>query len=173
MATKSVGIAFNTLRLATRHASKSKFESGYFRSHFPRRNITTSAMAERSLPTEAKAVEETQDVNTMDKLLRVVREMANPAYHNIMPLRKPMLWSEALLNATSSPETSEGPTPAIPASSDSLPPRKMHDSYTQFTLPFASSPELLEQYTNASGGLRTGMLMEHLDSLAGSISYCT
>ncbi|KAH7882156.1 thioesterase thiol ester dehydrase-isomerase [Phlebopus sp. FC_14] len=47
----------------------------------------------------------------------------------------------------------------------------MHDTYSQITLPFASSPELLEQYTNASGGLRTGMLMEHLDSLAGSISY--
>ncbi|KAI6145913.1 thioesterase thiol ester dehydrase-isomerase [Pisolithus tinctorius] len=36
---------------------------------------------------------------------------------------------------------------------------------------FASSPDLFEQYTNASGGLRTGMLMEHLDSLAGSIPY--
>ncbi|KAG6332320.1 hypothetical protein ID866_6767 [Astraeus odoratus] len=47
----------------------------------------------------------------------------------------------------------------------------MYDTYTQIVLPFASSPELLEQYTNASGGLRTGMLMEHLDSLAGSIAY--
>lgn len=47
----------------------------------------------------------------------------------------------------------------------------MHETYTQVVLPFASSPELLEQYTNASGGLRTGMLMEHLDSLAGSIAY--
>ncbi|KAH7921130.1 Thioesterase/thiol ester dehydrase-isomerase [Leucogyrophana mollusca] len=47
----------------------------------------------------------------------------------------------------------------------------MHDTYSEITLPFASSPHLLEQYTNASGGLRTGMLMEHLDSLAGSISY--
>ncbi|KAN0080039.1 HotDog domain containing protein [Tylopilus felleus] len=47
----------------------------------------------------------------------------------------------------------------------------MHDTYTQILLPFKSSPELFEQYTNAYGGLRTGMLMEHLDSLAGSISY--
>ncbi|KAF9219366.1 Thioesterase/thiol ester dehydrase-isomerase [Gyrodon lividus] len=47
----------------------------------------------------------------------------------------------------------------------------MHDTYAQILLPFKSSPELLEQYTNAYGGLRTGMLMEHLDSLAGSISY--
>ncbi|KAI6146038.1 thioesterase thiol ester dehydrase-isomerase [Pisolithus tinctorius] len=47
----------------------------------------------------------------------------------------------------------------------------MHDTYSQIVLPFASSPELFEQYTNASGGLRTGMLMEHLDSLAGSIAY--
>ncbi|KZT05215.1 Thioesterase/thiol ester dehydrase-isomerase [Laetiporus sulphureus 93-53] len=47
----------------------------------------------------------------------------------------------------------------------------MHDSYCELSLPFASSPELLERYTNASGGIRTGMLMEHLDSLAGGIAY--
>ncbi|KIJ18171.1 hypothetical protein PAXINDRAFT_161655 [Paxillus involutus ATCC 200175] len=47
----------------------------------------------------------------------------------------------------------------------------MYDTYAQILLPFKSSPQLLEQYTNAYGGLRTGMLMEHLDSLAGSISY--
>ncbi|TFY55934.1 hypothetical protein EVJ58_g7937 [Rhodofomes roseus] len=47
----------------------------------------------------------------------------------------------------------------------------MHDSYCELLLPFASSPELLEQYTNASGGIRTGMLLEHLDSLAGGIAY--
>lgn len=47
----------------------------------------------------------------------------------------------------------------------------MHDSYTQVLLPFASEPQLLEQYTNASGGIRTGKLMEHLDSLAGSIAF--
>lgn len=47
----------------------------------------------------------------------------------------------------------------------------MHDSYSQFVLPFSSSPELLEEYVNAWGGIRTGKLMEHLDSLAGSIAY--
>ncbi|KAJ3809201.1 Thioesterase/thiol ester dehydrase-isomerase [Lentinula aff. lateritia] len=47
----------------------------------------------------------------------------------------------------------------------------MHDSYTEFVLPIASDPNLLEDYVNASGGIRTGKLMEHLDSLAGSISY--
>ncbi|KJA15154.1 hypothetical protein HYPSUDRAFT_149535 [Hypholoma sublateritium FD-334 SS-4] len=47
----------------------------------------------------------------------------------------------------------------------------MQDSYTELTLPFGSSSQLLEQYTNASGGIRTGKLMEHLDSLAGSIAY--
>ena len=49
--------------------------------------------------------------------------------------------------------------------------RHMHDSYCEIRLPFASSPELLDNYTNASGGIRTGLLMEHLDSLAGSIGY--
>ncbi|KIY51616.1 Thioesterase/thiol ester dehydrase-isomerase [Fistulina hepatica ATCC 64428] len=47
----------------------------------------------------------------------------------------------------------------------------MADSYSEIIVPFATRPHLLERYTNASGGIRTGMLMEHLDSLAGSISY--
>ncbi|KAF9264624.1 Thioesterase/thiol ester dehydrase-isomerase [Marasmius fiardii PR-910] len=47
----------------------------------------------------------------------------------------------------------------------------MHDSYTEIILPFSSSTELYEKYTNATGGIRTGKLMEHLDSLAGSIAY--
>ncbi|EIN05854.1 Thioesterase/thiol ester dehydrase-isomerase [Punctularia strigosozonata HHB-11173 SS5] len=47
----------------------------------------------------------------------------------------------------------------------------MHASYTDLILPFASEPDLLDRYTNASGGIRTGKLLEHLDSLAGSISY--
>lgn len=80
-----------------------------------------------------------------------------------------MLWSETLLNSSSAPEPIDRTIP-IP-SQESLPPRNMHDTYTQIILPFKSSPDLFEQYTNAYGGLRTGMLMEHLDSLAGSISY--
>lgn len=47
----------------------------------------------------------------------------------------------------------------------------MSDSYCETVLPFASSPELLETYTNTSGGIRMGKLMEDLDSLAGSIAY--
>jgi acyl-coenzyme A thioesterase 9 len=47
----------------------------------------------------------------------------------------------------------------------------MHDSYSEINLPFASQPALLEEYINHAGGLRTGKLMEHLDALAGSISY--
>lgn len=65
----------------------------------------------------------------------------------------------------------------------------MHESYTQVLcvlfdfratllpeiaptsrLPFVSSPHLLEQYTNQSGTIRFGMLMEHLDALAASIA---
>ena len=57
------------------------------------------------------------------------------------------------------------------ASEELLPHRSMHDTYSEIILPFASSPEFFEQYTNALGGIRTGMLMEHLDSLAGSIAY--
>ncbi|KAJ8583428.1 Thioesterase/thiol ester dehydrase-isomerase [Rhizopogon salebrosus TDB-379] len=128
------------------------------------RNATTTS-------TELKAVTETQDIKALDSLLKVVSEKANPAYHNIMPMRTPILWSEALLNAASTSKSSEVPPVEAPASEQSLPPRHMHDTYSEIILPFASSPELLEQYTNAWGGLRIGMLMEHLDSLAGSISY--
>ncbi|KAJ7656679.1 Thioesterase/thiol ester dehydrase-isomerase [Mycena rosella] len=45
----------------------------------------------------------------------------------------------------------------------------MHDSYCELVLEFGSSPKLLEQYTNVHGGIRNGL--QHLDSLAGSISY--
>ncbi|KAI6045877.1 hypothetical protein EDC04DRAFT_2558903 [Pisolithus marmoratus] len=39
--------------------------------------------------------------------------------------------------------------------------RNMDDTYSQIVLPFTSSPELFEQYTNTSGRFRTGaMLMD-------------
>ncbi|OAX32604.1 Thioesterase/thiol ester dehydrase-isomerase [Rhizopogon vinicolor AM-OR11-026] len=89
-----------------------------------------------------------------------------------MPMRTPIPWSEVLLNTASTSKSSEVPPVEAPTSEQqSLPPRYMHDTYSEIILPFASSPELFERYTNALGGLRTGMLMEHLDSLAGSISY--
>lgn len=74
-----------------------------------------------------------------------------------------------------------------------LTPRNMHDSYSELVLPFGSSKDFFEQYTNAWGGIRIGKyvlrvspvpndqlltwgcflnrIMEHLDSLAGSIAY--
>ncbi|KAF5375348.1 hypothetical protein D9615_008028 [Tricholomella constricta] len=116
-------------------------------------------------------VEENQGVTTMDGLLKVVRTHSNPAYHTIMPLRTPILWSEALLNAerktTGQPEEAEQTKPP----QDPLVPRHMYDSYSELILPFGSSTQLMEEYINASGGIRMGKLMEHLDSLAGSISY--
>lgn len=87
-------------------------------------------------------------------------------------MRTPILWSEALVKQTaleSAPSDSGSTPPAF--SEDSLTPRNMHDSYSELVLPFGSSSEILEQYTNASGGIRTGKLMENLDSLAGSIAY--
>ncbi|KAI0668880.1 Thioesterase/thiol ester dehydrase-isomerase [Trametes maxima] len=84
----------------------------------------------------------------------------------MVPVRSKGLWSEALA-MPDSPAAHEPP----PGTQNPLVPRRMHDSYCEIMLPFASSPELLEHYTNASGGIRTGLLMEHLDSLAGSIAY--
>ncbi|TFK40688.1 Thioesterase/thiol ester dehydrase-isomerase [Crucibulum laeve] len=88
-----------------------------------------------------------------------------------MPMRSPILWSEALLNAAPKTFTSSADPTKSNAVQDSIVPRNMHDSYSEVIMPFGSDARLLEQYTNASGGIRTGKLMEHLDSLAGSIAY--
>ena len=49
--------------------------------------------------------------------------------------------------------------------------RHMHDSYCEVTLPFKSSQEFPDQYTNTFEGIRAGMTMEVLDSTAGSVAY--
>ncbi|KAG7087538.1 hypothetical protein E1B28_013495 [Marasmius oreades] len=111
--------------------------------------------------------EETQDVASIDSLFEAVRKRSNPEYNSLVPIRPRRLWSEVLL-------TSEPTSMATSSSSNQPPdltPRNMHDSYTEIVLPFSSSTELYDKYTNASGGIRTGKLMEHLDSLAGSIAY--
>ncbi|KAI0656279.1 Thioesterase/thiol ester dehydrase-isomerase [Cubamyces menziesii] len=86
----------------------------------------------------------------------------------MLPVRSKGLWSEALAMPDAPDGKDLGPSPGA---QNPLVPRRMHDSYCEIRLPFASNPELLENYTNASGGIRTGLLMEHLDSLAGSIAY--
>ncbi|THH16286.1 hypothetical protein EW146_g4324 [Bondarzewia mesenterica] len=121
------------------------------------------ALAEKTV-----AVEETEDIKELDRLLKVVRRRSDPTYHSIVPVRGSTSWAEALLDASPNKDTSARP---LRVASESLIPRSMHDSYTEIFLPFASSPDLLDLYTNASGGIRTGKLFEHLDSLAGSISY--
>ncbi len=68
-----------------------------------------------------------------------------------MPMRSPILWSEALLNT--SPQSEEEAKASAPPD---LSPRNMYDSYTELILPFGSSVQLLEEYTNAHGGIRTG-----------------
>ncbi|KAF8235879.1 hypothetical protein L208DRAFT_1254629, partial [Tricholoma matsutake] len=118
-------------------------------------------------------VEEKEDVTAMDKLLKAVSEfLPSPLKnkHRIIPMRTPGLWSETLLNAAPD-HTRDRTLERKQAPHDPPLPRNMHDSYTELVLPFGSSSSLLEEYTNATGGIRTGKLMEHLDSLAGSISY--
>ncbi|GLB44663.1 putative thioesterase thiol ester dehydrase-isomerase [Lyophyllum shimeji] len=108
----------------------------------------------------------------MDRLLKVVRTRTDPAYTTVMPMRTPILWSEALLNsAREAPGQEETTDQATPLLHDPTVPRNMHDSYSELVLPFGSSSQVKEEYINAWGGIRTGKLMEHLDSLAGSIAY--
>jgi acyl-coenzyme A thioesterase 9 len=83
-------------------------------------------------------------------------------------MRPATLWADNLQRAAS-PTTAHAFHPPMPA--EPLPARRMHDSYSEIMLPFASQPKLLEAYVNASGGLQTGKLMEHLDSLAGGVAY--
>lgn len=73
-----------------------------------------------------------------------------------MPMRASSLWSEALLNASTKDEQQTGNEENKSHTKFSLVPRNMHDSYCEVVLPFSSSSQLLENYTNASGGIRTG-----------------
>ncbi|KAI9027259.1 acyl-CoA hydrolase [Phycomyces nitens] len=49
--------------------------------------------------------------------------------------------------------------------------KTMSDSYIEEFLPFKSSPDLMDQYIFVDGRIRTGKLLEDLDSLAGAIAY--
>ncbi|KEP52668.1 acyl-CoA thioester hydrolase [Rhizoctonia solani 123E] len=115
------------------------------------------------------ASKETATVDSIDNLLSIIRRRSNPAYSTFTPVRNSTSWKDIL--AKSSEEANL--VAQQPAVREEIPlePRHMHDSYTQVELPFASNPALLEQFTNAGGGLRTGLLMEQLDALAGSIAY--
>ncbi|KAF7373405.1 hypothetical protein MSAN_00550100 [Mycena sanguinolenta] len=137
------------------------------------RQFSSCTIREDITPLQPMSVaQETQDINSMDRLLKAVRMRANPAYNTVFPMRVPELWAEAMLQGAHAP-TPKSPqvSKEIQPPNDELTPRNMHDSYCELVLPFGSSPILLEQYTNVHGGIRTGKLFEHLDSLAGSISY--
>lgn len=119
---------------------------------------------------------ETVEVDRLDTLLTNIRHSSETHTSGLLSVRSPSFWSETLQSARLrhlSGVTSTSSTPHTLNTSDAetLPPRRMHESYCQMDLPFASNPSLLDQYTNAQGGIRTGKLMEHLDWLAGSISY--
>ncbi len=62
-----------------------------------------------------------------------------------------MLWAEALATSIERPLLST----STPVEVD-LTPRNMRDSYSEVVLPFGSSKEFFERYTNASGGIRMG-----------------
>ncbi|KAJ4001152.1 Thioesterase/thiol ester dehydrase-isomerase [Lentinula boryana] len=151
-------------------------------SRYTARRFTTIRAASNALQIDqrlqvpsATVNEETQDVTAIDSLLNIVKLRVNPRFESIMPMRIPSLWAEARLAIAHEEEARSSVATnfhtSLESLTDNLPPRNMHDSYTQFILHFSSDPNLLEEYVNASGGIRTGKLMEHLDSLAGSISY--
>lgn len=88
-----------------------------------------------------------------------------------MPMKSKRSWAELLLDASHDQAPLDPRLHRPTLDQSELPPRHMHESYSQLEIPFLSSPETLDQYVNSWGGIRTGKLMEHLDSLAGSIAY--
>lgn len=131
--------------------------------------IRITPSSRRRLGSVASTAEESKNVQAMDRLLSAVRNRSTKHQSVIRP-RPHVFWSEALLNMRSEPKT--GRTPETPSTQKPhATHRNMHDSYCEVVLPFKSSREFLEQYTNASGGIRTGKIMEVLDSTAGSVAY--
>ncbi|KAG8848843.1 hypothetical protein FRB91_010438 [Serendipita sp. 411] len=122
-----------------------------------------STLGERVRP-----MDEIKDVKELDRLLELVRDRSDPAMKSVMPMRSPQLWIESLRTGKT-PQPAPTLEPADGASQ--LAPRPMHYSYSEFVIPFSSNPLVLEQYTNAKGGIRTGKLMEDLDALAGGVAY--
>ncbi len=47
----------------------------------------------------------------------------------------------------------------------------MSDSYNEEYLPVASNPQVTEDYVNLFGHIRVGLILEHMDALAGTIAY--
>lgn len=115
-----------------------------------------------------KPVDDIRNVRELDRLLELVRDRSDPALRSTMPMRSPQLWTESLRSGSSRTQVE---APEKRETSSELPARPMHYSYSEFVLPFSSDPAVLEQYTNARGGIRTGKLMEDLDALAGGVAY--
>lgn len=139
------------------------------------------------------STQETTEIKHLDSLLTQIQAQTDPSHLYLVSVRSPSLWSEHLAHMKETKPKPAMDATAVPtATSDpALPARHMHESFCQVDLPFASDPKYLEKYTNAHGGwytqsplstpsdvvsrhsigIRTGMLMEHLDSIAGSIAY--
>ncbi|PLB38935.1 putative acyl-CoA thioester hydrolase [Aspergillus candidus] len=86
-----------------------------------------------------------------------------------MPMRVKTPWVEAL---TKSRDDARAPKKAQPAGArDSLPPKRMSDSYYKAVLPLAQDKWLLDSYLNATGHIRLGSLLMDLDAFSGVIAY--
>ncbi|PVG02136.1 Thioesterase/thiol ester dehydrase-isomerase [Serendipita vermifera] len=131
---------------------------------------TTWRSASTMTSEQLNPANEIKDVAELDRLLELVRDRSDPVHRCLMPMRVPQLWVESL-RASSSTGTASPAVDTSKRTTSELAPRPMHHSYSEFVLPFASDPAVLEQYTNARGGIRTGKLMEDLDALAGGVAY--
>jgi len=80
---------------------------------------------------------------------------------SVIPSRIPTLWAEALATSTLGADLS---VDLNTTTTVDLTPRNMHDSYSELVLPFGSSKDFFEQYTNAWGGIRTGKYVLRISS---------
>lgn len=137
------------------------------------RGLHTTSEVRNIVADRGRAVaQETEDIFLMNRLLEVVSSSADPAHVKDIPMRSKLLWAESGVVDSVNGETAHKHDDApLKTLYDPKIPRRMTDSYCEIVLPFSEEPDLVDRYTNASGGIRTGKLMEHLDSLAGSIAY--
>lgn len=57
----------------------------------------------------------------------------------------------------------------LPAVDDTLPARKLKDSFVTSVVPLKTRPEIRERYVSTGGKVRIGRLLEDMDVFAGNV----
>ncbi|KAL1406182.1 hypothetical protein Q8F55_007870 [Vanrija albida] len=143
----------------------------------PVRALATTAPrhnAARHAAASSTAKKQLLTLGEIDRLLKHIEGDSGVQKPQPMLMRAhPVPWMQSDLSPDLRPSDDRCAEAPLNASEEEelLRPRHMSESYTSFDLPLASDPKLYDRYVNTSGGFRMGKLLEHLDSLAGAVSY--